>query len=329
MRTFGPWNYQHFRAGRLGVGNSVRHYCIMATIVDWFGYLASDTSEAAAQARLDERCPFINEPCVKAFVDGGKSGVCTLKQATRSPVVCCPNRLYGDDWEILRYVSSKAFDDDYDLVPGRHARLRAAELGDSVVGAFGKSWGGELHLPQRGGKGSYFVDYILAKISPQGHLESFVAVEVQSIDTTGNYQDRVRELRGEPRKGLKDSAGFNWENVSKRILPQLIYKGNVLEQEAKCKAGLFFITPKPVYERIMNRLIGESTPLPPYPLGGNTISFASFDPDWERAVHGEPAPLQLTHELTTTVSQVAQNFTGVGNLPPAGSYERAITSALA
>ncbi|MGO2360362.1 MAG: NotI family restriction endonuclease [Brachybacterium tyrofermentans] len=301
----------------------------MTTIVDWFGYLASDTSEAATQARRDEWCPFINAPCVKDFVDGGKSGVCTLKQSTRSPVVCCPNRLYGDDWEILRYVSSKAFDDDYDLVPGRQARLRAAEIGDSVVGVFGKSWGGELHLPQRGGKGSYFVDYILARISPRGDLESFVAVEVQSIDTTGNYQNRVRELRGEPQTGSKVSAGFNWENVSKRILPQLIYKGNVLEQEAKCRAGLFFITPKPVYERIMDRLIGEGMPLPPYPPGGNTISFASFDPDWERATVGEPAPLRLTHELTTTVSQVAHNFTGVGNLPPAGSYERAITSVLA
>lgn len=243
-------------------------------------------------------------------------------------MVCCPNRLYGDDWEILRYVASKAFDDDYDLVDGREAVTAAKACGDAVVGVFGKGWGGELHLPQRGGTGAYFVDYILALILPDATLDSFVAVEVQSIDTTGNYHNAVRELRRAPLSTKKGGAGFNWENVSKRILPQLIYKGNVLEQEAKCKAGLFFITPKPVYERIMDRLIGAGVPLPTYPLGGNSISFASFDPDWGGASPGEPAPLLLTHELTTTVTQVAYNFTGVGNLPPAGSYERAITAAL-
>lgn len=304
------------------------HDGCMTAIVDWFGYLASDNSQAAERARHDEMCPFIKEPCIKSFADGGKSGVCTLKQATRAPVVCCPNRLYGDDWEILRYVASKAFDDDFDLVPGRDSMERAQADGVSVVGVFGKAWGGELHLPQRSGTGSYFVDYILAKVDPQSGLDAFVAVEVQSIDTTGNYKNHVRALRGTALTGEKTTFGFNWENVSKRILPQLIYKGNVLEQESRCKAGLFFVTPKPVYERVMDRLIGRGTPLPAYPLGGNSITFASFDPSWERATPGMPAPLELTHELTTTVTQVAHNFTGVGNLPPAGSYERAITSAL-
>lgn len=235
----------------------------MTEIVDWFGYLANDTSDAARDARRGQLCPFIQEPCVKAFSDGGKSGVCTLKQKTKPPVVCCPNRLYGDDWSILRYVADKAFDDDFDLVPGKEASSRALLTKSTVVGVFGKSWGGELHLPQRDGAGSYFVDYILAKINPQGVLDEFVAVEVQSIDTTGNYQDAVRALRGSPLKGGRVTAGFNWENVSKRILPQLIYKGNVLEQEKKCKSGLFFVTPKPVYDRIMGRLIGRGAPLPP------------------------------------------------------------------
>lgn len=300
----------------------------MTTIVDWFGYLADDQSEAAKLAREQECCPFTGATCIKPFVDGGRSGVCTLKQKTRPPVVCCPNRLYGDDWSVLRYVADKAFDDDYDLVPGRDAIDAAVSCGDAVVGVFGKGWGGELHLPQRGGVGAYFVDYILARILPDGTLESFVAVEVQSIDTTGNYQNAVRALRRTPISDKRDSAGFNWENVSKRILPQLIYKGNVLEQEPKCKSGLFFITPKPVYERIMDRLIGAGAPLPTYPLGGNSISFASFDPSWDDSSIGEPAPLALTHELTTTVTQVAYNFTGVGNLPPSGAYERAITAAL-
>ena len=129
---------------------------------------------------------------------------------------------------------------------------------------FGKRWGGELRLPQRNGVGAYFVDWILARLSPTGQLLEFVAVEVQSIDTTGNYRNG-RCLLASPRRTDATTAGFNWENVNKRIIPQVIYKGHVLQREALCQKGLFFVIPSPVYERIMSRLGGESNLLH-YPL---------------------------------------------------------------
>lgn len=54
-------------------------------------------------------------------------------------------------------------------------------------------WGGELHLPQRAGSGAYYVDFILALVTPIG-LSHFIAIEVQSIDTTGNYRVGWRAL---------------------------------------------------------------------------------------------------------------------------------------
>lgn len=249
-------------------------------------------------------------------------------------MVCCPNRLYGDDWRVLRDVAEIAFADqlgltageEVPLVPGRDAQTAAIERGEPVVGVFGKKWGGELHLPQRDGRGAYFVDWILALVTPVG-LDRFVAIEVQTIDTTGNYRDSIEALAN-GRKVRTSDAGFNWENVNKRILPQVIYKGNVLQREEKCLGGLFFVTPKPVYERILRRLIGSGSSLPSYPLGPGAVTFLSYDPDWDSAADGAPAPLVQSGRLTTSVVQVAQAFIGVTNLPPMGAYEAAIGAAL-
>lgn len=295
-------------------------------MIDWFGYRSGDRSPAAEAAADLEYCPFIDDRCTKIPRDGRPSGVCSLKQTTRDAVVCCPNRLYGDDYKILRDVAQIAFGPGHELVAGSSAQRRANATGGPIVGVFGKRWGGELRLPQRGGSGSYYVDWILALVTPSG-LDRFVAIEVQTIDTTGNYNPSVDALRA-GRQIVESDAGFNWENVSKRILPQVIYKGNVLQMEPKCLGGLFFITPKPVFDRIMNRLIGVGQQLPPYPLQPGAVTFLSYDPDWLNTPLGSPAPLVQTGRLTTSVVQIAQAFIGVSNLPPGGSYETAINAAL-
>ena len=65
-------------------------------------------------------------------------------------------------------------------------------------------------------------------IDASGKLLSFVAIEVQSIDTTGNYQAERLAYLEKGSFGGKSTAGLNWENVNKRILPQIIYKGHAL-----------------------------------------------------------------------------------------------------
>lgn len=243
----------------------------MATkIAEFFGYRASDTSEEALTAALTAHCPFLNDRCTKILRDRVIAGVCTLKPATSDPVICCPNRLYAADYSFLRDIADIVFEPGLPMEAGASAKSLARKSNVPAIAVFGKRWGGELRLPQRTGSGGYFVDWILARLDSSGSLTEFVAVEVQSIDTTGNYRNAINVML-QSRVDVTSTAGFNWENVSKRIIPQLLYKGNVLQREAKCKGGLFFVTPQPVYDKIMTRL-GGSQGLLPYPLQSSKTS---------------------------------------------------------
>lgn len=295
-----------------------------SNIIELFGYAPGDMSPEAKNARNSQACPFVGAACTKTLSNGEVSGVCTLKPAKGGPVICCPNRLYAQEYKILRDVAAISFGPNITLAPGHSARTIQNQSDRPTVAVFGKRWGRELRLPNRGKSGGYFVDWILAKLDHAGEIESFVAVEVQSIDTTGNYQaERRAYLQNEPFLG-KSTAGFNWENVNKRILPQLIYKGHVLRRERLCTKGLFFVCPTPVYNKISERL-GNN--LLEYELQAGALSFAWYGID-EPTSPGQLRELKQHGSFITTVDQVANAFTSPSNLPPRGVYEQAIRSAL-
>lgn len=291
-------------------------------IIEFFGYHPKDQSEAAVYARKMQRCPFVPGKCIKTFNDGVISGACTLRAVQSGPVICCPHRLYANEYKILKYVASTAFGDGVNLVPMNN--IDGISTGKKNVVIFGKRWGKELRLPQRKGSGGYFVDWVLAHIGPDFSLKGFVAVEVQSIDTTGNYRaERDAYMKGAAFSG-KSKAGFNWENVSKRILPQIIYKGHVLRREPLCNKGLFFISPTPVYQRIIKRL-GDD--LLTYSHQPGALTFVWYDIGEEKP-DGELRELLLKGTLITTVDQVANAFTSPRDLPPERVYEKAIEQEL-
>lgn len=146
--------------------------------------------------------------------------------------------MYAGGYQILKDVSRMAFGTPLHLVSSDRV-LDGAVAGDFVA-VFGQRWGRELRLPKRRGRGAYFVDWILARLTPDHELVDFTAVEVQIIDTTGNYREEFRALSENRTFSAKSTANPNWENVNKRILPQIIYKGHVLRREPKCSKGLFF-----------------------------------------------------------------------------------------
>jgi len=226
-------------------------------IYEFFGYDPTDCSGAALQARRNMQCPFLGSTCLKTLNDGAISGVCTIKPKTSKPVICCPYRLYANNYEVLADVAREAFGQAVALFPAHMAQSAKVSPGECKVAVFGKRWGKELRLPNRGKSGGYFVDWILARLNDGGDLAEFVAAEVQSIDTTGNYRQERESYINEHGFGGWSTAGLNWENVNKRILPQLIYKGHVLRRERMCNKGLFFICPAPVYEKIRERLGGK------------------------------------------------------------------------
>jgi hypothetical protein len=197
----------------------------------------------------------------------------------------------------------------------------------AIVG-FGQGWGGELRLPGRGRKGGYSVDWILAQVQPNGDLEKFVAVEVQTIDTTGSYKTAQRALMSGMNAG-QSKTGFNWENVNKRILPQLIYKGHILRREQLCGSGLFFVCPEQIFDSMVERLGGLDN-LEPYPQRPGTITFMPYTVQREIPAPGTRRPLMLVSNKirTTTIEQIEMAFSSAKNLPEGGVYERAIRVAL-
>lgn len=295
-------------------------------IYEYFGRPAAELGDAlpGALPLIDGNCPFISGTCEKFLSDGQVSGVCSLKPARSAPVICCPIRLYGDDYKMLRHIADVCWGPGLELFAGGEAVTAANDSGALVVAVFGKKWGGELRLPKRAGRGGYFVDWVLALVEPGTGLSGFVAVEVQTIDTTGNYRNGIASLR-ESGKTVATTAGLNWENVNKRIIPQLIYKGQVLEREPLCTHGLFFVCPSPVYTSVMDRLGGEER-INDMPMRGNSLNFLQWD--YEPADGTVPIPLGPKGLKTTSVGDVWQAFHGNSNLPPVGVYAEAINAVL-
>jgi hypothetical protein len=295
---------------------------------EFFGYDPTDMSAAAVYSRDHQECPFVPGPCLKVLGHGigaVRSGACSVQQV-RTPeiVTICPIRLYEHDYQVLLDVAQSAFGAGATLIRPEDVEL-VGHTGDNVV-VFGKRSGHELRIPRpAGASGSFYVDWVLARISPAGNLSEFVAVEVQSIDTTGNYRDTRDAYLTGTTTYVPNPAGLNWENVSKRILPQLIYKGHVLRREPLCTKGLYFVTPTAVYARIMERLGGVAGLTTIHPSPGS-ITFKHYGVGG--LTPGLPRNLVAGGELTTTVDQLALAFTAPRNLPPARSYEEAIRREL-
>lgn len=298
-------------------------------IVEFFGH---EPLRVEAKTFVNGRiCPFIGEDCIKP-----NHGSCSVRQTKGDPIICCPNRLYGDHYRILADIARQAFGPQAVLTRSADAkklRLAGSLTGNEAV-AFGHHWTGELSIPKPAtksgkSKSNFYVDWVIAKVNSSGELEDFTAVEVQTIDTTGNYREQSEDFfkfkpftRGNG-KGFSD-AGMNWENVNKRILPQLIYKGHVLRREAKCSKGLFFACPSQVLQRVKDRL-GDN--LLEYAIGNGTITFRSYDLGPLDPATGQRG-LVYKEQFTTTIDQLAVAFTAPTNLPPQNVYAAAINNAL-
>lgn len=299
------------------------------TIAEWYGYAAEDTSDVAAESAAQKRCPFVPGPCTKT------GGVCSVRPAGEV-VTVCPKRLYGDGFRFLREIADDAFaafnlDRGVDglptLVHGDAAVGTASASGIGQVGVFGQNWAGEVKLPAAvPGGARYSVDFTLVVAGAAGDLLAFVPVEVQSIDTTGSYGKSRDALVG-GRRILSSSFGMNWENVNKRILPQLIIKGLMLQSERLCTTGLYFVTPEPVHGRIMSRL-GGADRLRQIPKQPGSITFIRLQQDMANWAPGTPVELRSSDPITISTSDMSLAFISPENLPGSGAYEGALRAKM-
>ncbi len=297
-------------------------------ISELFGYPAKDRSADVLRIRGERICPFLQGTCTKLDHRGDSTGVCSVfNPKERLETIICPNRLYFDDYRVVKEVIEDAFGADLTLI--RPEGLEADGHDGRRVVALGHNFGKEVRVPLpiscgRKRTGSFYTDLVLAQITQKGDLGNFVGVEVQSIDITGNY----RAAQMGYMKGLKQPPpsghGLNWENVNKRILPQVIFKGRVLQRERSCEKGLYFIVPEAVYERILQRLGGN---LEEYPPGRGAVTFFRYA--IVKAV--EPGKIRKVEKVGTTrtnVESIAARFSGGRDLPDQGEFERHIRQAL-
>lgn len=119
-------------------------------IHEFFGYRFDDHSDTALKAAEKQFCPFIGELCTKPLGrDGERSGACTIRQSSSpTPVICCPHRLYADEYKVLHIIAERTFGRKLTLYPGRRALAHAHAEGGAVA-IFGHN-GGKNSSCQRG-----------------------------------------------------------------------------------------------------------------------------------------------------------------------------------
>jgi hypothetical protein len=295
-------------------------------ITETFGYATSDTSEVALTQRKSEVCPFLNKTCWKRFRNGGRvNGTCVVKPPTSEEVIVCPDRLYAENFGILRDVVVEAFGPSMKLIGP--TEINDTQGAKNRIVVFGKRWGKELRVPKSGQNANgYAADWILARLSESSEVEEFVPVEVQTMDTTGSYQGEWYKMNNLslPTGSEPTDPSINWENVNKRIIPQLLTKGNVFGRESMCRKGLFFVCPAPVYKKLIERLGAK---LSPWPMRSGALTFRWYDLV-PTSAPGEIRSLRCQGQFTTTVENLKEAFNSTLNLPSMGVMSTTIQKAV-
>jgi hypothetical protein len=232
-------------------------------IAELFGFAPDDMSPSATDAFHNKICPFSKRKCSKTDHLGKMAyGVCSVTNGSskdkRNDVIVCPVRIYANDYNVLQLVAEDVWKSEFKkLVVGGTLEIlknNASAVPDSVV-AFGQHSGKEVSA------GSMSMDWVLQRYKTvQGCLQpqDFVGIEIQSIDITGNYRgpwNAYQSLKnGTPTGNIPSSEhGLNWANVHKRLIPQLIRKGNIYSRTTGAR-GFFFVTPEQVFKRFENVL---------------------------------------------------------------------------
>ena len=243
-------------------------------IVEFFGYRPDDLSSKALAHWRKRVCPFVAGPCTKTSHDRSVVyGVCSVAQGTAGsePVIACPKRLYANQYRVLARICDMAWPKPArKLVVGgsvKELRRKALRSPNPAV-ALGQGSGKEIVISSNGRLGMDWIIQTYTRRTGAGlRANRFVGVEVQSIDITGNYRRNwsaytaLKEGK-RPARIPNSCHGLNWANVHKRIIPQIIRKGNVYANSSRCD-GFFLVIPEAVFQRfeqVVGNLQDQSRP---------------------------------------------------------------------
>lgn len=245
-------------------------------IVELFGYSPDDMSKESIASHGGKRCPFVGSACTKTNHDQSiVYGVCSVSKGVRKDseldVIVCPKRLYYDNYTIFKQVVQRVWGNGLSLIVGGTVTelKNAAHSVDRPAIAFGQNSGKEVSANSNGSLSMDWVIQSYVQTNDELKPDQFIGIEVQSIDITGNYRDNwaaYQNMKKSPNSGdvleglIPNSGhGLNWANVHKRLIPQIIRKGNLYRRIERC-AGFFFLVPEVVYQRF-EAVIGKLEPV--------------------------------------------------------------------
>lgn len=287
-------------------------------IVELFGYRPDDITQDAKEAFHNKICPFTSGKCTKtnhnqSVVYGTCSVSSGVAKTEESEIIICPKRLYANQYASFSHVLESAWPSQSKTLVSHGSlselKARALKVENPVI-AFGQGSGKELQVDSNG---RLSMDWVLQSYSVNdgSHLDpqSFVGLEVQSIDTTGNYRDTWNAYRQMKNGIAVDSVpnsghGLNWANVHKRLIPQIIRKGNIYAQIERC-VGFYFMIPDSVYQKFEEVMGDVPTAGKPSRENLSVITFRLG----ENVNDGMHRELQMVRQIHYSLNDVAVAFT--------------------
>ena len=290
------------------------------SLVEIFGHDPKDITPTARNFWQLSACPFIEKACSKYdHTNTICYGTCSVTN-TGQNVIICPNRLYANNYETIRKVSTDVFGDiPFMLFDGYIKEVISGNKNINCVVALGQNSGKEVKLSKMS------MDWVIAHIK-NSVLVEYVGIEVQSIDITGNYRDAWYAARDKKSIIPSSEHGLNWANVHKRLIPQIIRKSLVYSKSALVKKGLYFIVPEPVYQRF-EEIIGNDIPLVS-DSSKDVITVYTYDLE-DSFTHGSIRKLILNRTVRFKLDEFSTRFITGPNLPSGESLDKKIREILA
>ena len=106
--------------------------------------------------------------------------------------------------------------------------------------------------------------------------------------------------------------GVNWANVWKRLIPQLIIKGNIALNNKLCAKGSYFVVPDRVYQQF-EKVIGTGQLQTQPRASKGVMTVVTFDLG-ERADEGQIRALMPVRTLRYKIQDIAQAFGAGANV---------------
>lgn len=150
-------------------------------------------------AAHDYRCPFIGRTCIKRSTADKTLPypVCSLRKKSGDVIAVCPKRFYERDF--LADVIEHAWTGPKPANPVITSEVKMEGFGN--------------------------VDFVISDIAADGSINQFVSVELQAIDITGSVRLAYDAILAGEQLPKRPTYNFNWKNVAKRYMNQLISKG--------------------------------------------------------------------------------------------------------